>query len=307
MSAAPGFTADDVPDLRGRTFVVTGANAGLGFEVSRVLAARGGEVVLACRSRDRAHAAMARIEAEVSAARLAFVELDQADLASVHRASAELAQRPRIDVLVNNAGLMMPPLSRTAQGFEMQFGVNHLGTFALTSLLLPKLAADGGGRVVVTASIAHRRGTADWSDPAAERGYVRWRRYSDSKLANALFFVELDRRLRAAGLPVAAIGCHPGVAATELGRDFALASMVMPLVGRLLNSAAQGAWPTLQAATDPGTQGGEYFGPRGFREMRGPSVRASLTRLARDEGAAAALWDRSVALTGVDAGLPPAR
>lgn len=302
----PGFTDVDVPDLAGRTFVVTGANTGLGYEASRVLAARGGEVVLACRSEDRGREAMARIAAETSGAKLDFVALDLADLDSVAQAAEALSRRRRIDVLVNNAGVMMPPLRRTAQGFELQFGVNHLGTFALTSLLLPKIAQDGSGRVVVTASLAHRRGEAVWSDPAAREGYSRMQRYYDSKLANALFFLELDRRLRAQGSPVLAIGCHPGIASTELGRNFGLASIVMPIVGKVLNSAAQGAWPTLQAATDPAAKGGDYYGPKGLREMSGPSGPAFLTRLARDPATAQWLWTRSIELTGIDPGLPPA-
>lgn len=299
----PGFTAADVPALNGRCFVVTGANTGLGFEVARVLAAKGGEVVLACRDEDRARAAMARIAGETPGAVLDFVELDQADLDSVRRAAATLAARPRLDVLINNAGVMIPPLSHTAQGYELQFGVNHLGTFALTALLLPKLAEGDEPRVVVTSSVAHRSGEAIWSDPKAEQGYARGQRYSDSKLANALFFVELDRRLRAEGSPIAAIGCHPGVASTELGRHFKPAALAMPLLGKVLNSAEQGAWPTLQAATDPEAAGGDYYGPRGLRELKGPSGPAFLTRLARDPGAGQWLWQRSIELTGIDPGL----
>lgn len=302
----PGFTAQNVPDLAGKTFVVTGANTGLGFETARVLARQGGEVILACRSEERARAAMTRIFAESPSATLDFVALDQADIGAVRNTAAALAQRPKIDVLVNNAGVMMPPLSRTAQGYELQFGVNHLGTFALTSLLLPKLAEDGGGRVVVTSSIAHRSGEAVWSDPKADENYSRIQRYYDSKLANALFFVELDRRLRATGSSVSAIGCHPGIASTELGRNFGVAKLLMPVVGKVLNSAEQGAWPTLQAATDPEAEGGDYYGPRGLREWSGPSGKAWLTRLARDPGAAQWLWRRSIEMTGVDPELPPA-
>lgn len=301
-----GFTVNDVPDLSGKVYVVTGANAGIGFAASRILAARGGQVILACRSEEKARAAMARIAGENPGARLDFVELDQSDLGSVNRAAQALAGRERIDALVNNAGVMMPPLSRTAQGFELQFGVNHLGTFALTALMLPKLAEAPGARVVVTSSLAHRSGEALWHDPKAERGYSRLQRYYDSKLANALFFVELDRRLRAGGSPVRAIGCHPGIAATDLGRNFRPMNLMMPIVGKLLNSAEQGAWPTLQAATDPAAQGGDYYGPRGLREMSGASGPAFLTRLARDPGAGQWLWTRSVELTGIDPGLPSA-
>lgn len=301
-----GFTGADVPDQSGRTIVVTGANTGLGFATAKALAGKGAAVVLACRNEKRARAAMARIDAEVPDARLDFVALDQADLACVRRAADALSARERIDVLVNNAGVMMPPLSHTAQGYELQFGVNHLGTFALTALLLPKLAEAEAGRVVITASLAHHGGEAVWSDPRAEESYSRMQRYADSKLANALFMTELDRRLRAAGSPVIALGCHPGLAGTDLGRNFGLAGVVMPVVGKLFNSAQQGAWPTLQAATDPAARGGDYFGPRGLREYSGPSGPAFLTRLARDPGAGAWLWQKSVEMTGIDPGLPPA-
>ena len=301
----PGFTAADVPDLSGRTYVVTGANTGLGFEAARVLAARGGEVVLACRSEDKAREAMARISRESPHAKLDFAELDLGDLDAVRRSAESLSQRENLDVLVNNAGVMIPPLSHTAQGFELQFGVNHLGTFALTSLLLPKLAEGKGPRVVVTSSIAHRSGQAVWSDPKAEEHYARSQRYSDSKLANALFFVELARRLSASGSPVISVGCHPGVAATDLGRHVGIANLAMKFVGKVLNTAEQGAWPTLQAATDPEVVNGDYYGPRGLREMSGPSGPAFLTRLARDPGAGEWLWQRSVELTGVDPGLLP--
>lgn len=302
----PGFTAADVPDLSGRTYVVTGANTGLGFEAARVLAGRGGEVVLACRSEDKARAAMAKITEETPGAKLDFAELDLGDLEAVKRSAESLSQRENLDVLVNNAGVMIPPLSHTAQGFELQFGVNHLGTFALTSLLLPKLAKGKDPRVVVTSSIAHRSGQAVWSDPKAEEDYARGQRYSDSKLANALFFVELARRLSASGSPVISVGCHPGVASTELGRHVGIANLAMKFVGMVLNTAEQGAWPTLQAATGPEVANGDYYGPRGLREMSGPSGRAFLTRLARDPGAGEWLWKRSVELTGVDPELLPA-
>ncbi len=299
-----GFAAENVPDQTGKVFVVTGANTGLGFETAKVLAAKGGEVVLACRDEGKARAAMDRIAQDTPGAKLGFVELDQADLDSVRKAAAELERRERIDVLVNNAGVMMPPLSHTAQGYELQFGVNHLGTFALTSLLLPKLELTAGSRVVVTSSIAHKSGEPLWSDPKAEKSYSRMQRYSDSKLANALFMVELDRRLRASGSGVAAIGCHPGIAATDLGRNFLLARFMIPLAGKLFNTAEEGAWPTLQAATDPDAESGDYYGPRGIREMAGDSGPAYLTRQARDPGAGQWLWKRSIDLTGIDPGLP---
>lgn len=297
------FTTADVPDQSGKTIIVTGANTGIGFEAAALLAAKGARVLLACRSRDKAEAAMAQIRSLTSQADLAFLPLDQADLASV-RAAAELAAKePRIDVLLNNAGVMRPPLTRTAQGFELQFGVNHLAVFALSALLLPKLAQTPGSRVVVTASLAHMRGNLMWDDLGAQKSYNRGLRYGDSKLANLLFVQELDRRLRAAGLPVAAIACHPGVAKTELGRHFGAFRLMFAAAGWFLNTAAMGAWPALQAATDPDAKPGGYYGSQGWREMRGPSGEASRTAMAQDPDLARRLWDVSVEMTGIDPGI----
>lgn len=296
-----GFTESDVPDQSGCTFIVTGANAGLGFEVARVLAGKRARVLMACRDQARAEAAMARIAGDV-----AYLPLDLADLDSIRRAADLASAEARIDGLINNAGIMFPPLGHTAQGFELQFGVNHLGGFALTALLLPKLAETPGARVVVTASLAHKGGRIDWDDLDARASYDRTKRYCDSKLANMLHFAELDRRLRAAGSPVRAIGCHPGVAATELMRHSGPFKFFTPLFGLFLNSAAQGAWPTLQAATDPAAQGGDYYGPQGLGEMRGASGKARRSAAAQDRELARRLWDVSVARTGIDPGLPPA-
>ncbi|MDE2403298.1 MAG: SDR family NAD(P)-dependent oxidoreductase [Sphingomonadales bacterium] len=303
---AGGFTEADIPDQRGRTAIVTGANTGIGFEIARALAGKGARVLLGCRDEDKARQAMARIASQVPGAALAFLPLDQADLGSVRRAAEIAAGEDRLDLLVNNAGVMFPPLTRTAQGHELQFGVNHLGTFALTGLLLPKLAGCPGARVVVTSSLAHRRGRIQWDDIDAQRGYHAANRYGDSKLMNLLHVQELDRRLRGAGSPVMAVACHPGVAATELMRHGnALARAIWPLVGKLLNSPAMGAWPALQAATDPAARPGGFYGPQGLWEARGPSGEASRTRPSLDAGLARRLWDLSVELTGVDP-LPPA-
>lgn len=299
------FTAADVPDQSGRTIIVTGANTGIGFEVAKVLAARRARVLLACRDQAKALAAMLAIRKTAPDADLAFLPLDQADLASVRRAAELASGEPRIDVLLNNAGVMFPPLTRTRDGFELQFGVNHLGAFALTGLLLPKLAETAGSRVVVTASLAHQRGKLKWDDLNADKSYNRTARYADSKLANMLHFAELDRRLRAAGSPVAAIGCHPGVAATELMRHVGPFQIFTPLFGMILNTADKGAWPALQAATAPGIEPGGYYGPQDFLGMRGPSGKAKRTATARDPAAARRLWEMSVAMTGVDPALPP--
>jgi NAD(P)-dependent dehydrogenase (short-subunit alcohol dehydrogenase family) len=295
-----GFTADDVAQQEGRRFLITGANAGLGFETARVLAARGAHVVLACRDAARAEAAMDLIRREVPAAELSFQPLDLADLDQVREAAAAVVAGPRIDVLVNNAGVMIPPRTLTKQGYELQFGVNHLGTFALTGLLHGHV----DDRIVVTASLAHKGGAIDFSDLAATRSYHHWQRYQTSKLANLLFMFELDRRLGAAGRATQAIGCHPGVALTELTRHLPLPLRTMtPLAAPFFNSAAQGAWPTLQAAAGPHVQGGDYLGPQGLGEISGPSGPARATRTARDPKLARELWERSVELTGVDPGL----
>jgi NAD(P)-dependent dehydrogenase (short-subunit alcohol dehydrogenase family) len=301
-----GFTAADVPDQTGKCFIVTGANTGIGYEAAKALAAKGARVLLACRDEGRALTAMSAIHDAVPKANLAFLPLDQAELASV-RSAAELAsQEPRIDALLNNAGVMFPPLTRTKDGFELQFGVNHLGTFALSALLLSKLAETPGSRVVVTASLAHQRGSLKWDDLNAEKGYNRSARYSDSKLANMLHFAELDRRLRAAGLPVMAVGCHPGVAATELMRHAGSFRVFTPLFGVILNTAEMGAWPALEAATAPDVEPGGYYGPQSVGGMRGVSGPARRTAAARDPALARRLWDVSVAMTGIDPGLAPA-
>ncbi|MGA3969411.1 oxidoreductase [Ralstonia nicotianae] len=303
MSARNGFTEADVPDQSGKGFIVTGANTGLGLETSRVLAARGARVLLACRDRSKAEAAMAHIRQTHPGADLAFLPLDLADLASVRAAAGQAMTAPRIDALINNAGVMMPPLMRTTQGFELQLGVNHLGGFALTALLLPKLAQTPGSRVVVTSSLAHRGASIDWDDLSAATRYNRMKRYGASKLANALFFFELDRRLRASGSPITAVGCHPGAAATDLVRYMGALQLLQPLVRRFLNTAAMGAWPTLQAATGP-VQPGGYYGPTGLRGIRGPSGRATRSAQAQDPLLAQRLWDVSIAMTGIDPGLP---
>ncbi len=298
-----GFITEDVPDQSGKCFIVTGANAGIGFEICRILAARGARVLLACRERTKAEDAMAQIRLTVPGANLTFLPLDQSDLESVRTAAQLAAREPRIDALINNAGVMTPPLMRTAQGFELQFGVNHLGTYALSSLLLPKLSETRGSRIVVTSSVAHKGARIDWDDINATEGYARMERYSASKLANALFFFELDRRLRAAGSPVTAVGCHPGMAKTSLGRHMGPLQILNPLVGVILNNAERGAWPALQAATGDISPGG-YYGPMQLGGVRGPSGEAKLAPEAQDPLLARRLWDISIAMTAIDPGLP---
>lgn len=295
-----GFTADDVSAQTGRVFLVTGANAGLGCETTKILAARGAHVILACRDAGKAEAAMARIRADIPAADLSFRPLDLADLDQVRDAAGAVLAGPRIDVLVNNAGVMIPPKTLTKQGYELQFGVNHLGTFAFTGLIHHHV----DDRIVITGSLAHKGGEIDFSDLSAARSYHRLPRYQASKLANLLHMFELDRRLGAAGRSTQAIGCHPGVAITELTRHLPLPLRTMtPLAAPFFNSSAQGAWPTLQAATGAHVQGGDYLGPQGLGEVSGRSGPARATRTARDPKLAKELWVRSVELTGVDPGI----
>jgi len=303
MLKSAGFTEADVPDQSGKCFIVTGANTGIGFEIARVLAQRGARVLLACRDKIKAREAIARIKQIARHSDLVVVPTDFADLTSIQTAAERVAREPNLDALINNAGVMTPPLMRTKQGFELQFGVNHLGCFALTALLLPKLSATPGARVVTTSSIAHNNAQIDWDDLNADKSYNRMQRYAASKLANALFFFELDRRLRAAGSQVTSLGCHPGMASTNLGRYMGALQVLNPIVNVLLNSADKGAWPALQAATGV-VKPGAYYGPIGFRGVRGVSGEALRSNDAQDPTLARRLWEQSILMTGIDPGLP---
>ncbi len=297
------FRFEDIPDQSGKTVLVTGANVGIGYHIAKQLAGHGARVLLGCRDASKAGDAMTGIAEEHPQANTEFVPLDLADLDSIQAAARQINARGRLDALVNNAGLMMPPLSR-AMNVEKQFAVNHLGHFALTGLLLDKLAADGGGRVVVQSSIAHRRGDIAFDNLDASKGYKAQRFYNQSKLANLLFMYELDRRLRAASKPVAAIGCHPGVAETQITRHLPGGRFIGSAIGMALNGARDAALPALQAVTDPAAQGGEYFGPYGLMELRGrTSGRAVTTSKARNAASARRLWTVSEELTGVTYGL----
>ena len=301
------WTASDVPDQSDRTVVVTGATSGLGLASAKVLAAAGARVLLAARNPAKAEGARVDVASGATGPEPEVVVADLADLESVRAAADDIASRvDSVDVLMNNAGVMALPLARTVQGFEMQLGTNHLGHFALTGLLLPRLLAAPAARVVTTSSNAHKMGRMRWDDLHSDRRYRRWPAYSQSKLANLLFTYELDRRARAADRPLVAAAAHPGYAATHLqaaapeasGR--ALVGQVMELGNTLFaQSAAGGALPQLYAATMPDVRGGDYFGPDGLGEMRGTPVRVSSTRRARDRDAAARLWELSTRLTGV--------
>ena len=295
-------TEAGVPDQSGRTAVITGANTGIGYEAARVLAARGARVVLACRDDAKARKAAARITGLVPGAAVGTVQLDLASLTSVRAAAAQLrAGHAGIDLLINNAGVMMPPYGRTADGFELQLGVNHLGHFALTGLLLPSLVQVPGSRIVTVSSNNHRSGRIAFDDLQSERRYRRGAGYGQSKLANLMFTYELQRRLGAAGAPTIAAAAHPGLSRTELPRYLSLASRVsfVLLERPLAQSAAMGALATLRAATDPGAQGGDYYGPGGRGELRGFPRLVASSELSRDVAAQRRLWQESERLTGV--------
>lgn len=299
-----GFTADDVPDQTGKIIFITGANTGLGYEAAKVLAGKGARVIIGCRSLAKATQASKSILAQHPEADVAVVELDLGDLASVKKAAAVVAKEPKLDVLINNAGIMIPPYELTRDGFESQFGVNHLGPFALTGLLLEKVRATPDARIVSTASIAHKRGKIHFDDINAERGYNPVVRYAQSKIANLYFAYELQRRLEAAGDGTISVAAHPGIADTELTRYIPRALMLIaPLFRPLFNTPAQGAWPTLCAATMAGVTGGEYYGPSKRNETAGPAVRVESNRRSHDEAVAKRLWDLSIEMTGVDPGI----
>ncbi|MCV7104043.1 SDR family NAD(P)-dependent oxidoreductase [Mycobacterium palustre] len=295
------WTASDIPDQTGRVAVVTGANTGLGYETARALAEHGARVVLAVRNLDKGKDAAARITANGPRGEVALQELDLTSLGSIRAAAEQLRfQYDRIDLLVNNAGVMWTPKSTTKDGFELQFGTNHLGHFALTGLLLDRLLPVAGSRVVTVSSIGHRiRADIHFDDLQWERGYSRVAAYGQSKLANLMFTYELQRRLAPHGTTIAAVA-HPGGSRSELTRNLpAWARAVLPVVEPLFQGADMGALPTLRAATDPGVLGGQYYGPDGLGEQRGyPKVVASSEK-SHDVDAQRRLWAVSEELTGV--------
>jgi NAD(P)-dependent dehydrogenase (short-subunit alcohol dehydrogenase family) len=304
------FTAADVPDQSGKAFFITGANTGIGFEAAKVFAGKGGRVVLGCRNSEKGEDALSRIADAHPGADISLVEIDLADLSSVRSAADRVAQEPHLDVLVNNAGVMWNPKTMTKDGFESQFGINHLGHFALTGLLLPTLEATPDSRVVTISSGGHRQGNGDlfWDDLNADQEYHPRKRYYASKLANLLFTYELDRRLRAKDSSTIAVAAHPGGSDTELTRyvtGFAgmMSRALMPVMRPLMNTAEQGAWPTELAATAPGVEGGQYFGPGGRMEMSGTAHQVDSSDASKDPDKAKRLWGLSIEMTGIDPGI----
>ncbi len=295
------WTAADIPDQSGRLAVVTGANSGLGLETARELARNGATVVLAVRNTSKGGVAVDDIRAEIRSADVSVQELDLASLDSVRSAAQDLSSLDRLDLLINNAGVMYTPFQTTADGFEVQFGTNHLGHFALTGLLLDRLVATEGSRVVSVSSVGHRvRSAIDLDTVNGPDGYSRVAAYGRSKLANLLFTYELQRRLEDAAVSTSALAAHPGGSATELSRH--IPSILQPavkLLTPLTQSAAMGALPTLRAATDPSAVGGEYYGPDGFLETGGHPVLVESSARSHDTRLQQELWDYSEAATGV--------
>jgi NAD(P)-dependent dehydrogenase (short-subunit alcohol dehydrogenase family) len=297
------WEAGDIPDQSGRVAVVTGANSGLGLITARELARKGARVILACRNLQKGEAAIHEVTEAASGPDPELEELDLADLSSVRSfAGRVVAGGEGVDLLINNAGVMAPPRRRTADGFELQFGTNHLGHFALTNLLLPLMEGREDARVVTLSSNAHKLGRIAFDNLNGDRRYFRWNAYGQSKLANLLFALELDRRLRAEGSTVKSLAAHPGYAATNL--QSAAAPVVDRLVMKVSNavvaqSGEMGALPMLFAATQPGVESGLYIGPDGLGEQRGHPKVVKPSGAARDETAARRLWEVSEELTGV--------
>ncbi len=299
------WTPQQMPSQQGRLAIVTGANSGIGYQAARYLSRAGAAVILACRSREKGEAASAKIVATQPSAQVEVRILDVADLDSVRRFAAEfLTEGKPLDLLINNAGVMALPERRTTpQGFEMQFGTNHLGHFALTGLLLPALLRQPKSRVVTVASIAHKRGRLNFDDLNAERRYDPRGAYAQSKLANVVFGLEFDRRLRARSANTASVIAHPGVAVTNIvsngmgtGLKGRVVNALLPLVAQ---SDDRGSWPLLYAATSPDVHGGGYYGPDGIAEIKGTPTEVRPKPHALDPTAGKRLWEISEALTGV--------
>ncbi len=289
---------DEVPSQLGRTAIVTGANSGIGFAAARMLARKGASVVLACRDPQKGANALQGIRAENPIGAVTLEALDLADFDSVAAFAQHFAaNHDRVDLLINNAGVMIPPLGRTRQDHELQFGTNHLGHFALTARLLPLLEATPAARIVVVSSSAQNIGRIDFDDlDWRQRPYRPWLAYGQSKLANMLFALELQRRLTASGSALKVTASHPGWTSTDLVRTAGFLSFLGPLLGM---TPDEGALTTLRAATDPTAEGGSYWGPAGITGMSGPPDRAQACSAARDEAVAARLFDESERLTGV--------
>jgi len=303
------WKTNDIPDLTGKRAVITGVTGGLGLHTAIELARHGAELVVTARNADKAADSVKRITDDVSSAKIDVVSLDLADLSDTKRAASEVAKTyDRIDILINNAGIMATPKATTVDGFELQIGTNHLGHFAWTATLWPLLVASAA-RVVTVSSFMHRSvNSIDLRSLTIEgspRRYGRWKSYGESKLADLLFALELDRRTKAANIPVVSVAAHPGYASTNLTKPTSgskalfLPGMAMHQVSKILGQpAAHGAWPLLMAATDAELTGGEYVGPSGPSEMRGRPHLVGTSRTARDQELASGLWMASESAIG---------
>lgn len=301
------WTARNIPDLAGKTAVITGSNSGIGYEAALQLAGKGARVILACRDAERTRAAAVRIKETFANATVDTMHLDLASLASIRAFAAAFAEKySALNILCNNAGVMALPYRKTVDGFEMQFGTNHLGHFALTGLLLERIVATPAARVVTVSSGVHRAGAINFDDLSSEKSYGKWRAYAQSKIANLMFTYELQRRLQASKADAIAVACHPGYAATNLQaagprmEGSSLMESITDIGNRLLaQSAAMGALPTLYAATAPEVRGGDYIGPDGLFENWGHPKKTTSNARSHDMSTAARLWDVSEELTSV--------
>ena len=301
---AKDWTTDHIRDLTGKVVVVTGANSGIGLEAAREMARKGAKTILACRSVERGQKAIDELRAEIPGSMVELMMLDLGSLASIERFTRALIRtRPRLDVLINNAGIMAVPYSQTEDGFESQMGTNHLGHFALTARLLELLLATTGARVVTVSSVAHRAGKMDFSNLLFEnRGYSPFRAYWRSKLANLLFTYELQRRFESAGADALSLAAHPGFSSTDIGRHLGrhwYSRLERPLLHSFSQRPAMGALPALRAAVDSKVKGGQYYGPGGFLGLRGSPVVVTSNAASRNQQHARQLWQVSEKLTGI--------
>jgi NAD(P)-dependent dehydrogenase (short-subunit alcohol dehydrogenase family) len=297
MIMTSNWTAENIPDLTGKIAIVTGANSGIGYEMARALAGKEATVILACRDKDKGEAAVRQIVQEYPEAKAKLMQLDLADLASVRRFADEFTSHyDRLDILINNAGIMRTPFGKTADGFELQFGTNHLGHFALTGLLLDIIIRTHKARVITVSSGGERFGKIDFDNLNAEKGYDGGGAYGQSKLANLLFTYELQRRFEGTGVDAIAAAAHPGWTVTNLQVHWRMLRVLNPFIGQ---KPEMGALPALYAATAPDVQGGDYYGPDGWFELRGHPTKVQSSDRSHDAAVAAKLWAVSEELTGV--------
>lgn len=291
------WTAENIPDLTGKNAIVTGANSGIGYEMARALACKKATVILACRNKDKGESAVQQIDQEYPEAKAVLMQLDLSDLASIRRFADEFTSHyDGLDILINNAGIMAVPYGKTADGFELQFGTNHLGHFTLTGLLLDLILRTPRARVVTVSSGGHRFAEIDFDNLNGEKNYDQQGAYAQSKLANLLFTYELQRRFESVGVDTIAVAAHPGWTATNLQVHWRMLRILNPFIGQ---KPKMGALPTLYAASAPDVQGGDYYGPCGWQELRGYPTKVHSSNSSYDTAVADKLWKVSEELTGV--------